>query len=294
MFVKPVEDSLKFTRAIQTIARYWDTKTVEPGTSTLFFVNDAGWALTCKHVGQVILATAQVKKKYADFKQARNLLPGGKKNRKAARALQEQYAYKEGVVIELQMSFVNCVDTLSGVDVHLHDNYDVALLKFNGFSQLGCTQFPVFAKQGDDVRQGKTICRLGYPFPEFQNFEYDSKADEIKWTAVGRQDTPPFPIEGMITRFLGDLASGAHGFEVSTPGLRGQSGGPAFGVDGRILGMQSATNSLDLKFDLDRQVMRAGKSRHVKEYAFMHVGHCVHVDVLKAFMQTKNVSFSET
>jgi len=32
----------------------------------------------------------------------------------------------------------------------------------------------------------------------------------------------------MVTRFLGDPTQGIYGVEMSTPGLRGQSGGPLF------------------------------------------------------------------
>jgi hypothetical protein len=83
------------------------------------------------------------------------------------------------------------------------------------------------------------------------------------------------------------------GFELSTPGLRGQSGGPAFDVDGRILGMQAATGHLDMNFDIEQAVFRAGKKKNVKDYAFLHVGHCIHVSVLKEFMTENGVKFIE-
>ena len=57
--------------------------------------------------------------------------------------------------------------------------------------------------------------------------------------------------------------------------------------------MQAATNHLDLDFDVDMEVLRNGEKRHVKDSAFLHVGHCVHVDVLKQFMRDNNVTFQE-
>jgi len=57
--------------------------------------------------------------------------------------------------------------------------------------------------------------------------------------------------------------------------------------------MQSATNHLDLNFDVDLEVYRDGVKRHVKESAVLHVGHCVHVDVLKDFMRQHGLSFME-
>jgi hypothetical protein len=57
--------------------------------------------------------------------------------------------------------------------------------------------------------------------------------------------------------------------------------------------MQSATNHLDLNFDVDLEVYRDGVKRHVKESAILHVGHCVHVNVLKDFMRQHIVDFNE-
>lgn len=83
------------------------------------------------------------------------------------------------------------------------------------------------------------------------------------------------------------------GFEVSTPGLRGQSGGPTCDTEGRIWGMQASTMHLDLNFDVDMDVVRGDSKKRVKDSAFLHVGHCVHVDILKQFMGDHGVAFEE-
>jgi ABC-type molybdate transport system ATPase subunit len=80
---------------------------------------------------------------------------------------------------------------------------------------------------------------------------------------------------------------------MSTPGLKGQSGGPAFDIEGRVWGIQSATNHLDLDFDVDQEVIRGGHTKRVKDSAFLHVGHCVHVEIVKTFMKENNVQFQE-
>ena len=82
-------------------------------------------------------------------------------------------------------------------------------------------------------------------------------------------------------------------FELTTPGLRGQSGGPAFDRDGKIWGMQSQTCHLDLNFDIEQDVFRAGKRKRITSYPFLHAGRCVHVDVLKDFMRQHSIAFSE-
>jgi hypothetical protein len=57
--------------------------------------------------------------------------------------------------------------------------------------------------------------------------------------------------------------------------------------------MQFATNHLDLNFDVDKEVVRDGNKKRVKDSAFLHVGHCVHVEALKAFMRQHATSFAE-
>jgi hypothetical protein len=290
MFTTAIEQVSEFTRPLHTIARYWETTDVEPGAATLFFVNDDGWALTCKHVAQVIFAG--INARFAKFRAERDALKSKKISRNEIRRIGEKHGFKMGSVVELHSRFMNCVTGKLDLRAELHPKWDVALLKFQNYEKLLCDNFPTFAKDGGELKPGKMICRLGYPFPEFTNFEYDASADRIRWTEAGRANTPRFPIEGMVTRRL--VPEGIlMGFELSTPGLRGQSGGPAFDTDGRIWGMQSATGHLDLKFDVKMNVVRNGQKLPVRDFAFLHVGHCVHVEVLKDFMRQHNVSFTE-
>jgi len=295
VFISAIEQVAAFTRPIHIISRFWGSTDVIPGAATLFFVNSDGWALTCGHVAKHLAASDQIGETFRRFKDQRNNLPGGSKGkrRQALRDLERQHGYQPGAVCDVQNTFVGCIEGVLDLEARIHKLLDVALLKFSNFSRLNCDSFPLFAASGDDLRQGKFLCRLGYPFPEFTHFEYDPVADEIRWTSTGRQETPRFPIEGMVTRHLADTAGKVVGFELSTPGLKGQSGGPAFDTDGCIWGMQSATRHIDLDFDVDMEVFRAGHKRRVKESAFLHVGHCVHVNALKEFMGENGVKFQE-
>jgi hypothetical protein len=194
----------------------------------------------------------------------------------------------------MKYTFVNCVDSISGMTWHLHPDYDLAILKFNGFNKIFCNEFPVFMKDSKDILQGKFLCRLGFPFPEFSNYEYLEKTDEIVWNQSGMRESPRFPSEGMITRFLGGKKGDKYGIELSTPGLRGQSGGPLFDADGKIYGMQSLTKHLHLGFDIeDVEILAKGQVKKVSDYSFIHLGHCIHVDVIKDFLREHNVEFNE-
>jgi hypothetical protein len=157
-----------------------------------------------------------------------------------------------------------------------------------------CKEFAVFKKDSNEIRQGKSLCRLGFPFPEFTNFKYDEQKDEIFWTKEGNPNTPRFPMDGMVTRFLGDRNGRKYGIELSTPGLRGQSGCPLFDSEGIVCGMQSSTKHLHLGFDIeDFEILSKGQKKKVSNYSFIHLGQCIHVDVIKDFLRQHNVDFNE-
>ncbi|MDH3217665.1 MAG: hypothetical protein OEN01_15560 [Candidatus Krumholzibacteria bacterium] len=90
-----------------------------------------------------------------------------------------------------------------------------------------------------------------------------------------------------------DAVEKAVRFTRALPGLRGQSDGPAFDVEGRVWGIRSRTKHLDLNFDVTVEVLRKGAKKQVRDHAFLHVGHCMHVDVLKDFMREHRVVFDE-
>lgn len=293
MFVNAIETAGKFTRPLHTISRNFGSSHAVPGAATLFFVNAEGWALTCKHVAQMVLAGEGIKAQYDAYRSERVAVMARNGPTDELNALVHKYGYHAGVTAEIFSSFVNCVEGGLEIEIHLHPSVDAALIKFNNFTKLLCDSFPVFAADGSQLKPGRSICRLGFPFPEFRNYEYDAGKDEIRWNADRRDSTPRFPIDGMVTRMVNNESGATIGFELSTPGLRGQSGGPAFDVGGRIWGMQSATGHLDLDFDVDIEVLRNGVQRRVQDSAFLHVGHCVHVDILKDFMRANGVSFNE-
>lgn len=293
MFVEAIETADRFTRPIHSIGRNYGSKIIQPGAATLFFVNSDGWALTCRHVAEHLVAGEQLGAKHRAFTDELDRLLGQRKKKQILRELEKKYGYSKRSVFELHNRFMNCVEGDLRFNIIAHDRLDVALIHFQGFTRLLCDSFPIFAANGSDLKQGMFLCRLGFPFAEFSNFGYDNASDTIHWTNTGRIDTPRFPIEGMVTRHIIDESGQIVAFEMSTPGLRGQSGGPVFDVDGKVWGMQAATAHLDLDFDVDQEVIRNGVKKRVKDSAFLHVGHCIHVDVLRSFMKEQGIQFQE-
>lgn len=293
MFVKAIEIAKQFTRPIHSIERYYGSTDVIPGAASLFFVNAEGWALTCKHVADMIIGANEIQKRKDSFDSDFTGQKGKKKDKQILRELEKKYGLNRQTILEIRNRFINCLEGDLAFEITTHKDLDIALLKFNNFAKLLCLNFPIFPKETVALKQGKFLCRLGFPFPEFKNFQYNFSSDRIEWINTGKDITPIFPIEGMLTRHIVDTNNQIIGFEMSTPGLRGQSGGPVFDSEGQVWGMQCATNHLDLNFDVNIEVVRNGQTKTVKDSAFLHVGNCVHVDILKSFMHEHNVNFQE-
>ncbi|MGE5519784.1 MAG: trypsin-like peptidase domain-containing protein [Candidatus Dadabacteria bacterium] len=293
MFIQAIEDVARYTMPIHTIERSYGSDHVRAGAATLFFVNEEGVAITCKHVAGLIPFSDSLSKKFQEFRQKRQQLVKGTNYNKKVRELQQQYGFDQNPLCELLVR-LNCVEAFDGVEVIPHPKYDLSIVRLINPRNLLYSSHARFLKNGSDAKQGAFLCRLGFPFPEFRNYEYNFSTDSINWTAHGNAGTPRFPIEGMLTRHLAD-EQGIFGIEMSTPGLKGQSGGPLFDQHGTVYGMQFATNHLHLGFDMKNQeVIANGEKVRIANYQpFLHVGLCIHVDVIKNFLREKNIRFYE-
>jgi hypothetical protein len=293
MFISAIERVSNFTRPINTIIRVYGGKQLIPGSSTIFFVNDKGYAITCKHVAEMIASAENVNIHYNNFKKERQLIPNDGKQKAHLKGLELKYKYNADTAVQVKNNFVDCIDTMSGFTLHLHPTLDLAIIKFNDYNTIRYSDCAKFLKDTTKIKQGKYLCRLGFPFPEFNNFTYNTATDDIEWTKEGISHSPRFPIEGMVTRFLAEQNQ-VYGIELSTPGLRGQSGGPLFDEKGTVYGMQFSTKHLHLGFDLvDKEIMINNGIKKISDYSFLHLGQCIHADTIKAFLKQHNVDFYE-
>ena len=71
MFVDAIERVNAFTRPVQSIVRLYGHSEILPGSATIFFVNELGCAITCRHVAQEILVADQLYKHYLAFQSER-------------------------------------------------------------------------------------------------------------------------------------------------------------------------------------------------------------------------------
>ena len=293
MFVDAIERVDLFTRPMHSIVRLYGHDEVVPGTATVFFVNQEGCAITCKHVAELIAQSDSIYHNYREFQGARRDVLREKNAAQLITQLEAKFKLNVDTIIRVRNNFIGCVDQFQKLTIDTHPTQDLALLRFEGYNRLLYRSHAVFLGDSSRVKPGRSLCRLGYPFPEFTNFQYNPSTDDIEWNTTGRVTSPKFPIDGIITRLTGETDR-VVGIEMSTPGLRGQSGGPLFDANGLIYGMQSATRHLHLGFDIeDHQVLVNGRKSRVSNYPFLNVGQCVHIDVIKAFLREKGVRYYE-
>lgn len=102
-----------------------------------------------------------------------------------------------------------------------------------------------------------------------------------------------YNIKGVVTRYLFD-ADKVYEFEMSTPSLKGQSGGPLIDTRGLVCGINTHVASLDFMYNF-----RKGDERNISETVTMNyqskflVGQCLHADIIKKFLKDNGVKFYE-
>src|SRR5258706_10534513 len=131
MFVNSIEEVSKFTRPIHTITRNYNETIVSPGAATLFFVNEEGCAITCKHVIDLIGNRLAINQRYEKFKTERSTIGKNNKYSQRIKALEATYNYKPDAVIQIKELFV-AVTGEHSINYRwiIHPVYDLAILIF--------------------------------------------------------------------------------------------------------------------------------------------------------------------
>lgn len=294
MFADAIERVLEFTRPVHIISRLYHQAEILPGAATLFFVNEEGYAVTCRHVAEIMVNAGTVQQNYNQFAAEMRRFDRDPQKKYQQKRLEQKYGLSLGSIISQKLDFINCCEGLTHLDVTFHPTYDLALLRFRANGPYNYGRPAEFLPDGQRPRPGQSLCRLGFPFSEFTNFRYNPDQDDIEWTGEIPRVTPAFPIDGIMTRHIGDETGTPYAVELSTPGLVGQSGGPLFDTQGVVYGMQQSTRHLHLGFDLINHEVWIGTHRaKVSNSPFLHVGVCISAEVIKAFLRQQGVKFYE-
>jgi hypothetical protein len=282
MFRDAYEQACKFTFPVIDYYLTVERKCAA-GVAAFVVINSEGWIVTAGHVLKQSLTLAQsdndarawemrrdaiqADQTISAKERGRRLDANGKLNKKAARRAGTSWSFQGSRV----------------VDAKILEAADLGVARLDPFDPAWVSKYPTFKDPNKDFRNGASLCKLGYPFVEIKP-TYDEAANRFD-VPGGHADVPFFPIEGMYTRFLVvPPPSPPPGYpllflETSSPGLRGQSGGPTFDKDAAIWAIQSQTMSLPLGFS--PEIKHAGQVQ--KEHQFLNVGLGVHVATVLGF-----------
>ncbi len=291
MFSKAFQIAAGFTRPVVISSR-----TVKgdchSSVGAYVVVNREGWFVTAAHLFSLI---EQQRAAAGTFRQYREDV------REQDRDVASMRLYRKKKIRHFEVPRPKSVrdhsvwwgmDGVQARDVQVAAAADLALGRLEPFDAASVAGYPVFKTPGPDYAPGRSLCRVGFPFHEIVPV-YDEDKDVFA-LPKGSVPLPLFPLEGMLTRILlaraPTLTSQAQAgetslfIETSSPGLRGQSGGPIFDTEGVVWGLQSHTRHQPLGFA--PQVPGRG---HVEEQ-FLNTGVGVHATPILQMLERFDVA----
>lgn len=290
MFSKAYEIASKFTHPVIVSMRFFD-KTVESGLGSFIVLNDEGWIVTAAHILDPAFGQQQHQKEIAAYEdQVKSI----KENDKLKAHLKQRQLKKlkpnNKWITNCSFWWGHDVFRISQFEI-LREN-DLAIGKIENYDKQFQTVYPKL-KKPDNLKNGTSLCKLGYPFHQVKTeFIEESNSFKLDPTVF---PVPRFPIDGIFTRNILAGKSKDNKFDIkyletSTPGLKGQSGGPTFDVEGNLWAIQSRTQHLNLGF---APKIKKDK-KEIEENQFLNVGWGVHIDTIIKFLEDKKVAFEMT
>jgi hypothetical protein len=289
MFQEACERAKKYTCPYVGLRRKHDG-TVFSTMAAFIIVNDKGWAITVKHIFDEI---ANAQQSIAGVSSIDNTLTqlkaqkiGNAKHRnRDMRKLEQQKANSLSNHAEIWAGGANWHTAKPrATEIRLHPIADLAAFKLDPFTPSADQAYPILRSEA--LIPGVSVCRIGFPWhtveAEFANNNFNVKSGF---------PAPLFALEGIVSRFAVDQrqdGSQCTYAQTSSPGLRGQSGGPLFDAEGKLCGLQSSTTHLDLGFDA--QYKRDGQPK--VERQFLNVGQAVHVDEISKFLDAQGIAYA--
>ena len=285
MFQGAIKKARQYTLPVVVSHRRQDSTT---GSSIGAFIvlNEDGWILTAGHIVSLIQKFAQELNAYNDYTaQMASLGADGKLTR----------AERKKKIKSFPKPPVNPVTNFSpwwGKDgwrvnsFRLNQLADVAIGQIIGFDKTRVNTYPVFKNPAVNFDVGENLCKLGFPFHRIEPTFVE--ATNMFQLPQGALPIPFFPIDGIFTRttIIKNGTASAEFVETSSPGLRGQSGGPTFDAQGRVWAMQSRTVHYPLGFSPEVPNHRN------REHQFLNSGIGTHANTIISILNDSGVNFS--
>jgi hypothetical protein len=289
MFADAYDKARCFTLPVIISTRLFDGS-VECGCGAFVVLNDEGWIMTVAHIWQSHFAYINHMSEIADYNQ---------KLKEIEKSTSLDAKHKRKKIAQLKTnpqwitnhSFWWSFDGAQLKDVKSLSDGDLVIGRLEPFDPKKISTYPLLKDPTAHLKKGTSLCKLGFPFYQIKA-SFDSTKDAFV-LAPETLPVPFFPLEGIYTREAlgGKSKDGKYDIkfiETSSPGLRGQSGGPIYDTKGSIWALQSRTFHLPLGFS--PKIIKNGKE--VEENQFLNVGWGVHIELIIHFLRDNNVKFN--
>lgn len=282
MYKKSIKNNSKYLIPFTEGIKFYGSDDIEHVIGTMILLNKHGDVLTCRHIAERIIFNSEYNNKYKLLLNQIN-----KSNNRTRRRLEKENDLQKDTVVMSNITFPFKI--MGNVDIICHGYLDLAVIRFKNLN-VNLDNYPVFSKELPE--QGQSVCKLGFAFPEYSMYEYSKEKNSIIIKDEKIENYPLFPLDGIVTRLVMDEHNKLSMFETSTPGIRGQSGGPVFSPEGLVYGIQSMTSHLDLNFDVNQTVRRGPEEKMINYTPFINLGICVSSKEIIDFLKQNDIEFN--
>lgn len=288
MFARACKRASSFTRPVVISRRYFDRST-DCGCGAFVVVNDEGWIVTAAHL---LSAYGRIQQDAEEIVRYYNTIHRIEQEERLPREerFEKIRSLPDNPKWITNLSYWWGKDGVQLTDIRYLPEGDLVLGRLFPFDPNAWQDYPVF-KSPADLDVGTALCKLGYPFQKVHAaFREANNSFEM---SPGVHALACFPMEGLYTRTLSAGKSGDGRYDIkfletSSPGLRGQSGGPILDAQGTVWGVQSRTDSH--AYGCISRVERDGTETEEDQCVNLGVG--IHPELIARFLTDNGIRFS--
>ncbi len=237
MFADACQKAMEYTRPVVKSVRHLDGSVVTECAS-MIVLNSDGWFMTAAHIYDSFVKFQSDQNKLREI-EALN-------RSKSSRPGSPSTEVKPDPESITNHSIWWGWDGVRTSTVMVNRQLDVLVGRLEPFDPSWVREYPVLIDP-DHVRPGTSLCRGGFSFSKITS-TFDEERNAFRIPKIPHRDVMFFN-DGIHSRNV-DMGPTKDGkfrmsyVETSTPGLKGQSGGPIFDREGRLYAMQVRTRYL--------------------------------------------------